>query len=133
GDSLYLAIADDAAIRNTTAHGVPGTPMPAFAKSAGGMLTDPQIDAVVRRIRSWANPEAFANARLPPHVARGPGRPKRGEDVYGEYFSRCHGAEGTGGSASSIVDGSYLALVSDQDLRTNVIIGRPDLGFPTSR
>jgi len=133
GDSLYLAIADDAAIGDTTAHGVPGTPMPAFAKSAGGMLTDQQIDVIVRKIRSWAKPETFADARLPPHVARGPGHPKRGEDAYGEYCSRCHGPDGTGGKASSIVDGSYLALVSDQDLRTNVIIGRPDLGAPTFR
>jgi mono/diheme cytochrome c family protein len=134
GDPLYLAIADDAAIRNTTAHGVPGTPMPAFAKSAGGMLTDQQIESIVKRIRSWAKPDAFANVRLPSHEATGPGHTKRGEDVYGEFCSRCHGPEGTGGSeASSIVDGSYLALVSDQDLRTNVIIGRPEMGAPTFR
>lgn len=134
GDSLYLAIADDAAIRNTTANGVPSTPMAAFAKSAGGMLTDQQIDSIVKRIRSWAKPEAVGDAHVPPHVASGPGRPKRGENVYGEYCSRCHGPDGTGGrEASSIVDGSYLALVSDQDLRTNVIIGRPEMGAPTFR
>ena len=34
---------------------------------------------------------------------------------------------------SSIVDGSYLALVSDQGLRTAVIAGRPDLGAPDWR
>jgi cytochrome c oxidase cbb3-type subunit 3 len=134
GDPLYLAIADDVAIRKTAANGVPGTPMPAFAKSAGGMLADAQIDTIVGRIRSWAQPEAFANARLPSHVARGPGHPKHGADVYAEYCSRCHGPDGTGGAeASSIVDGSYLALVSDQDLRTNVIVGRPAMGAPTFR
>jgi hypothetical protein len=31
------------------------------------------------------------------------------------------------------VDGSYLALVSDQGLRTTVIAGRPDLGAPDWR
>ena len=44
----FLAIADDDVIRHTAANGVPGTPMPAFAQSAGGMLTDKQIDALVR-------------------------------------------------------------------------------------
>jgi hypothetical protein len=41
--------------------------------------------------------------------------------------------DGGGGKASSIVDGSYLALVSDQQLRTIVITGRPDLGAPDWR
>jgi hypothetical protein len=31
------------------------------------------------------------------------------------------------------VNGSYLALVSDQDLRTVVIAGRPELGAPDWR
>ena len=31
------------------------------------------------------------------------------------------------------MDGSYLALVSDQGLRTTVIAGRPDLGQPDWR
>ncbi len=59
GDPVFLAIADDAAIRRTAANGVPGTPMPAFAQSAGGMLTDKQIDAIVGGIRSWAKPESL--------------------------------------------------------------------------
>jgi hypothetical protein len=33
----------------------------------------------------------------------------------------------------SIVDPSFLALVSDQSLRTTVIAGRPDLGKPDWR
>jgi mono/diheme cytochrome c family protein len=54
--------------------------------------------------------------------------------VYGTYCSSCHGQNGRGGTkASSIVDGSYLALVSDQQLRTIVIVGRPSLGAPDYR
>ena len=54
--------------------------------------------------------------------------------MYRTYCSSCHGADGHGGSkASSIVDGSYLALVSDQQLRTIVISGRPELGAPDWR
>src|SRR5262245_17897483 len=53
---IFLAIAEDAAIRGTTANGVPGTPMPAFAQSAGGMLTNAQVDVIVSGIRSWSDP-----------------------------------------------------------------------------
>ena len=134
GNSVYLAIAEDAAITRTTARGVPGTPMPAFAKSAGGMLTDKQIDAVVGEIRSWAKPDVVGDASWPRHEARGPGDAQRGAGVYAEYCAHCHGPEGKGGArASSIVEGSYLALVSDQDLRTNVIVGRPEMGAPDFR
>src|ERR1700682_7283 len=130
----YLAIADDSIIRRTASNGVPGTPMPAFAQSAGGMLTDKQIDALVRGIRSWAKPDALGNQALPPYAAQAPGDPQRGADAYRTYCSSCHGVEGRGGSkASSIVNGSYLALVSNQQLRTIVIAGRPELGAPDWR
>jgi mono/diheme cytochrome c family protein len=133
-DPIFLAIADDAAIRRTAANGVPGTPMPAFAQSAGGMLTDRQIDAIVGGIRSWAQPDLVRNVSLPPYSTLVAGDPHHGADVYATYCSVCHGPDGRGGNqASSIVDHSYLALVSDQDLRTVVIIGRPELGAPDWR
>jgi cytochrome c oxidase cbb3-type subunit III len=133
-DPVFLAIADDAAIRRTAANGVPGTPMPAFAQSAGGMLTDQQIDAIVGGLRSWAQPDLVRSEVLPPYTTRVPGDPHHGADVYAMYCSACHGPDGRGGNkASSIVNGSYLALVSDQDLRTIVIVGRPELGAPDWR
>lgn len=131
---VFLAIADDTVIRRIASNGVPGTPMPAFAQRAGGMLTDRQIDAIVQGIRSWQKPDALADATPPPFSAQSPGDPKRGADVYRTYCSSCHGAAGRGGNkASSIVDGSYLALASDQLLRTVVIAGRPELGAPDWR
>lgn len=131
---VFLAIAGDTVIRRTATSGVPGTSMPAFAKSAGGMLTDKQIDALVRGIRSWEKPGALADTTPPPYAAPAPGDPQRGTDVYRIYCSSCHGADGRGGSkASSIVESSYLALVSDQQLRTVVIAGRPELGAPDWR
>jgi cytochrome c oxidase cbb3-type subunit III len=133
-DPVFLAIADDAVIRRTAAIGVPGTPMPAFAQSAGGMLTDQQIDAIVGGIRSWANPGVLHGDILPPYSAPSPGDPRHGAEVYATYCSSCHGQDGRGGAkASSIVDSSYLTLVSDQNLRTVVIIGRPELGAPDFR
>jgi len=133
-DPVYLAIADDATIRRVTANGVPGTAMPAFAQSAGGLLTEKQIDVVVNGMRTrWAKPNAIADADVPPYAAAS-GNTARGADVYTRYCSSCHGADGRGGQrASSVVDGAYLALVSDQGLRTTVIVGRPDMGAPDWR
>jgi cytochrome c oxidase cbb3-type subunit 3 len=131
---VFLAIADDSVIRRTAANGVHGTSMPAFAQSAGGMLTDKQIDGLVAGIRSWAKSDILNNVTPPPYSSQTPGDPQRGEDAYRTYCSSCHGADGRGGSkASSIVDGAYLALVSDQELRTIVIAGRPELGAPDWR
>ena len=130
---VYLAVADDAAIRRAAAEGVPGTAMPAFAQRSGGMLTDEQINAIVTGIRRWAKPNLLELAP-PSYAALAPGDPKRGVEVYGTYCSSCHGPGGAGGTrAGSIVDGSYLTLVSDQYLRTNVIAGRPEVGMPDWR
>ncbi len=131
---VFLAIADDTVIRRIASNGVPGTPMPAFAQSAGGMLTDKQIDVLVGGIRLWVKPNALSDQTPPPYTAPSPGDPQRGADAYRTYCSSCHGANGRGGSkGSSIVNGSYLALVSDQQLRTIVIAGRPELGAPDWR
>jgi cytochrome c oxidase cbb3-type subunit 3 len=131
---VFLTIADDSVIRRATANGVPGTSMPAFAQSAGAMLNDKQIDALVSGIRSWAKSDTLNNVTPPPYSSQTPGNPQRGAEAYRIYCSSCHGVDGRGGNkASSIVDTAYLALVSDQELRTIVIAGRPELGAPDWR
>jgi cytochrome c oxidase cbb3-type subunit 3 len=134
-DPVYLAIADDAVVRGAAANGIPGTSMPAFAQSAGGMLSDKQIEAIVGGIRErWAKPDALRGANPPPYSSSEPGDASRGMLVYTQFCSSCHGAGGRGGQkASSIVDGSFLALLNDQELRTIVIVGRPDLSAPDWR
>jgi mono/diheme cytochrome c family protein len=130
-DPVYLAIADDATLRKVTADGVPNTTMPGFGRSAGGMLTDRQVDVLVQGMRSWAKSEALQGATPPPYTAEAPGDAQRGTEVYITFCASCHGPGGKGGKkGSSIVDGSYLALVSDQYLRTIVICGRPELEAP---
>lgn len=128
---VYLALVDDAAMRRVISNGVAGTAMPPFAISAGGAMTDEQIDIVAGGIRSrWAGNGAGLLAGAPPYSAAS-GDAGRGASVYAEYCASCHGADGSGGAkAGSIVDGSYLSLVSDQNLRTIIIAGRPDLGHP---
>ena len=133
-DPVYLAIADDTIIRGAATNGIAGTAMPAFAQSAGGMLTSKQIDVIVSGIRErWSKPDVLRDASPPPYSSE-PGDPSRGSEVYVVYCSSCHGAGGRGGErASSIVDGSFLALLNDQELRTLVIVGRPELGAPDWR
>jgi mono/diheme cytochrome c family protein len=130
-DPTYLALVDDATIRRVATNGVHGTPMPAFGQSAGGLLTEKQVDVLVSGIRRWANPNALNGLNPPPYSSQEHGDSARGGKAFATYCAACHGAAGTGGAkASSIVDGSFLALVSDQGLRTSIIVGRPELGFP---
>jgi mono/diheme cytochrome c family protein len=134
-DPVYLRIADDTTLRRITASGVPGTAMPAFAKTAGGPLSDQEIDALVGGVRArWAGAAGAGDVNPPPYSTSTAGDPVRGGDAFATFCSRCHGADGRGGAGgSSIVDASYLSLVSDQSLRTTVIAGRPDLGAPDWR
>jgi mono/diheme cytochrome c family protein len=130
---VYLAIADDNTIKSVITAGVHGSGMPAFAENKGGILTDKQIDVLVGGIRGWAG-ELRKESGLPPYAASGAGDAKHGADVYRAFCSSCHGADGHGArGGSSIVDGAYLALVSDQYLRTVVITGRPEIGQPDWR
>jgi len=134
-DPVYLGIVDDVSIRKAVAAGIPGTAMPAFAASAGGLLTDQQIDVITQGIRSrWSRPGILDGANPPPYAAPPTGDPERGETAYKIYCESCHGPEGRGGTkGSAITNDSFLALVSDQGLRTIVITGRPELGAPDWR
>jgi len=135
GDPVYLALVDDTTVAGVVTNGIAGTMMPAFARSSGGMLTDEQVQIIVRGMRSkWANKNALQGAVTPPYAAPEPGNAVRGEAVFATYCASCHGPAGKGGAkAGSIVDGSFLALLTDQELRTLVIVGRPELGAPDWR
>ena len=129
----YLAFAPDAAIREVIANGRAKTSMPAFAHSAGGMLSDEQVDALVRGIRGWAI-AGQPDPQAPPYQATAAGDPDRGAQVFRAHCAPCHGEDGRGGKGgSSITDGAFLALASDQSLRTTIVAGRPDLGSPDYR
>ena len=132
---VYLAIADEAAMRKVTADGVRGTSMPAFAQSAGGMLTNKQIDVITTQIRArWGRAGILNGVEVPSYTAKSAGDAARGELAYKAYCENCHGAEGRGGKkGSAITDGAFLTLVSDQGLRTVLIAGRPELNAPDWR
>ena len=134
-DPVYLAMVDQKALRNVIANGVRGTSMPAFAQSAGGMLTDKQIDVIVTEMRSrWSRPGILDGANPPSYAAKSSGNVHQGEVAFRTYCASCHGAEGQGTpKGSAITNDSFLALMSDQGLRTIVIVGRPELKAPDWR
>jgi cytochrome c oxidase cbb3-type subunit 3/ubiquinol-cytochrome c reductase cytochrome c subunit len=108
--------------------------MPPFGQNAGGLLTEAQIDVIVSGIREhWANPGTLGNDKPPEYVSSQPGNTVHGHEVYTTFCSSCHGWDGRGGQAGSLVNSSYLALVSDQHLRTVIITGMPALGAPDWR
>jgi cytochrome c oxidase cbb3-type subunit 3 len=128
----YLALVDDATILQVVSHGRPGTPMPAFAKTAGGMLTDKQVSIIVAGIRKNWGSIPSASVALPPYVANSPGNPQAGTQVFQTYCGGCHGTNASNGDPS-ILNPSFLALVSDQYVRTIAIVGRPELNAPDFR
>ena len=144
-DSLYLAFVSDVALQQVIAEGRAGTNMPAFSQKAGGALTDRQIELLITGIRSkWARPDDFKGQELPSYSVNapspnsgalqfGPGDPGKGAAAYQTYCASCHGPQGTGGSAGSVVDPNFLTMVSDQGLRTTVVVGRADLRKPDWR
>jgi cytochrome c oxidase cbb3-type subunit 3 len=128
---VYLAMVDDATLHRIIAAGIPGTSMPAFARAAGGMLTDRQVDVIAQGIPAhWKRPIGDVT---PPPYAGPSGDSARGGAVYQNRCASCHGGGSGAASEASILDGSFLALVSPQGLRTTIIAGRPELGHPDWR
>src|SRR2546428_803970 len=139
-DPVYLALVPAERVRQVIAVGVPGTAQPAFALDAGGSLTDQQIDVLVRGIEDrWVRLDVIAGQEIPPYGAaratsRDAANAERGREIFAGACARCHGDNGRGGPrGGSVTDPSYLALVSDQHVRTTVIAGRSDLGMPDWR
>jgi cytochrome c oxidase cbb3-type subunit 3 len=132
---VYLAIVDETKMRTIVANGVRGTSMPAFAQLAGGMLTEQQIEVITSGIFSrWERKQVLDGATPPSYAATAAGNVDRGQLVFGTFCASCHGSEGGGTpKGSAITNDSFLALVSDQGLRTIVITGRPELGAPDWR
>lgn len=135
---LYLAFAGAQNLQRVTANGVPGTMMPGFQKSAGGMLTEQQITVITQgMIQAWGNSSVVGGQSLPSYTSSAAADPAQGQKAFGLYCARCHGADATGssgkGGPGSIVDPAYLSLISDQGLRTIAVVGKPDESMPDYR
>lgn len=125
----YQALVDDASLRKWISAGMPGTQMPAFAQSNGGTLTDAQIGAIIAGMRKqWSRPNIFAGVQPPPYAQDKAGDPHRGQQAFQQRCAICHKQE-----RGQITDPVYLALTSDQALRSMIIAGNPEIGHPDWR
>ncbi len=134
---VYVGVAGFDNIQRITATGVAGTSMPPFARSRGGMLSDRQISALAKGIvDSWGHADTVQPI---PYAGKTAGDPANGEAAFARFCARCHGSNGAGMKSESgvwtgsIIDPAYLALVSDQYLRSVIIGGLPDRKMPDWR
>ena len=138
----YQSLVDDKSLKKWITTGMRGTEMPAFGAATGGSLTEEQIDALVEGMRkNWSqsglsndpnsnrpkNPGRSAHLR-PAYLQTEPGGAGRGQQLYVAACLSCHRP-----SSQQITNPAYLALMSDQALRSILIAGRPDIGQPDWR
>ena len=135
-DPVYLAIVDETAMRKVIANGIHGTSMPAFAQSC-------------RRNADRRTDRCDYERNLFTLGTQGNSRRSQSTFIRGKIRRECctrrtrvtehiaHPAmalkAGRTPKGSAITNDSFLALVSDQGLRTIVITGRPELGAPDWR
>lgn len=129
----YLAISGADNIQRITAAGVPNTTMPPFAQSHGGMLSDQQVTALVQgMMQHWGRADALAGQSAPAYGTSAQGNPAAGQQTFGTFCASCHGADGNGAklndgsTTGSLLDSSYLALITDQGLRSIILAGQTD-------
>ncbi|HEY5212602.1 MAG TPA: c-type cytochrome [Acidobacteriaceae bacterium] len=136
---VYLTSAGREHLIQIVANGVPQSAMPAFGRSGGGLLTGEQVERIVDgMIAHWGKPDILNNADPPIYAPMSKGDATQGKIAFQTYCARCHGADGIGispdgqpGDATgSIVDPTYLALITDQGLRDIVVSGLPGEGMP---
>jgi cytochrome c oxidase cbb3-type subunit 3/ubiquinol-cytochrome c reductase cytochrome c subunit len=132
---VYLAIAGVQNIEHVTSAGVPGTTMPPFGKAPGGTLTDPQIAVIAEGMEQrWGRSDALAGQTAPPYASTSSGNAAQGQKTFATFCARCHGADATGAPVGngvitgSLIDPAYLALISDQGLRSIILAGQTERG-----
>lgn len=127
-DPLYLAIIPRSELQRVIENGRAGTSMPAWLIDHGGPLNARQVTTLVNGIEdTWARP-THAPVDPPAYLAGDmQGDVQAGHALFNRNCFMCHGK---GAPIGPVTDPSFLALVSDQGLRTVIIAGRPDLGMP---
>jgi mono/diheme cytochrome c family protein len=119
----------------------------AFAQSSGGMLTDQQVNIIVDgMIARWGKPTSpgkLNEANVPGYSPTTKPDLAAGKIAFQAHCASCHGADGQGTTATgaaqkqhatgSVVDPTYLSLISDRGLRDIVVAGLPGEGMPDWR
>ncbi len=125
----FLESVDDHFLARTIRLGRPGRVMPAFDK-----LSDAQIEAIVRYLRSWSDKPAPKYS-----MATIMGDARHGAELFAKYCKTCHGENGTGGKGTGVTysrrrelpiiapalnNSGFLAAASDEMIRQTLQQGR---------
>ena len=125
----FLDTVPDEYLKKTIRNGRTGRIMPAFQG-----LSDAQISAVVKYIRGWTDKPAIKEDMTPID-----GDVKKGEKLFAERCSQCHGEEGRGGRGTGVTlsrkrdlpiiapalnNSGFLASASDVMIRDTIANGR---------
>jgi cytochrome c oxidase cbb3-type subunit 3 len=127
--SSFLNSVPDEFLAKTIRNGRPGRIMPAFDS-----LSDAQVAAIVKHIRSWSDKPAPVE-----NTATVTGDKEHGAQVFNKYCVQCHGADGMGGKGTGVTfsrkrdlpiiapalnNAGFLASASDAMIRDTITFGR---------
>ncbi len=125
----FLDSVSDRYLFTTIREGRPGRVMPSFQD-----MSDVQVEAIVRYIRSWSKNKAPVYPLQPIK-----GNSANGKKLYAQHCASCHGADAKGGSgtgvtfsrprdlpiiAPSLANSGFLAAASDAMIKHTLINGR---------
>lgn len=116
------AVADRNYLKTAIEKGRPGTMMPAWGKSGGG-LTDAQVQSLVDYLAGGA----IGERPVEPKVELRRGNPARGAELFSQSCAGCHGSNKFAPSLSNSV---FQATASDEFITRTIRRGRPDTPMP---
>jgi cytochrome c oxidase cbb3-type subunit 3 len=120
------AVADETYLRAALEQGRPGTLMPAWHKSAGG-LTGEQINALIRYLKDGDGRPPQA---LRPAPAALPGDAARGAELFTQACAGCHGGNRL---APDLANSVFQKTATDDFLLRTIANGRADTAMPAFR
>lgn len=120
---VFLGAEDDECLAENIAGGRPGTLMPAWGPSAGG-LSQKEIHALVAYIRGDVKPAGLAPA---PQRGSAP----NGRSLFLQQCAGCHGADGKGLIAPALANAVFQKSATDAFIAHTIREGRPNTPMPS--
>lgn len=139
GLAAFQAQASDDYLARTIRHGRPGRIMPTFSE-----LTDNEIKAIIRHIRSWQpsiKPPVYSHDAVQ-------GNAVTGKKLFGQHCRSCHGVDAVGGRGTGVMfsrphdlpivppalnNSGFLASATDAMLHTIIEQGRSNTPMPAAK
>ncbi|MFO0841412.1 MAG: c-type cytochrome [Gemmataceae bacterium] len=115
------SVADPDYLKSAIEQGRPGTLMPAWGKSGGG-LTAAQVASLVDYL---TGPVAKDSKPVPSEQRRGDAR--RGAELFGQLCAGCHGKNQL---APSLGNAAFQSTATDEFITRTIRGGRPDTAMP---